>query len=162
MVLQSLLFCSDCTKEFSFTENNSSYKIHVFDYVIDSEIEDLSLEAKMYLFEKLKEKFKRKIYGLKIKRFQEIDSYKCGEILHSVFKINKNNIHIVYKKGNNQHILKYRNIRRKILKKIAFIEVKDKLTLDDYKRLYSLYFSLGKITDVNRIMDKIIELNWRN
>lgn len=162
IVLTSLLFSSDCTKEFSFVENSSSYQIHVFDYITDSEIEDLSLEAKMYLFVKIKEKFKKRIYALELKNFEEINSYKCDGTLHAIFQIDKDNIHFIYTKDLEDDALSYRDIRKKILKKIAFIEVKETLTLVDYQKLYPLYFSLGKISDVNRIMDKIIELKWSN
>jgi len=157
-----VVFGGSCIEKFDFTEESDFYVVSVFDYVVPFEDEDLSLEAKMYLLINLKKRYKKKIYGLKMRGFQEIDSYKCDNVLHSVYKIYKKDIIIFYDKNDDSDLVVYRDLKRELIGKIALIEMRDELTLQDYEKLYVLYFSLGKINDTSRIMDKIIELKWSN
>jgi len=154
-----------CLQEYSLTEVNNSYNIHVYDMMIDEEEdeEDLELEAKMFLLNHQKnENGTQKLYGVSVHNFTLLKSWKCtGNFLHAIYHVDKENITNIYSKdtlSQDNSNLSYRGTRKRIIGKIAMIEARGNLDLKDYELLYNLYFSIGKIRDTNRIMDTIMEL----
>lgn len=159
ILITSLNANNNCSTSYEVLhKSNGKYEIHVLDEIVDENI-DLSLEAKMLLFQHFRTKNKnKKMKGLNLINFMEIKNWECGNFYHALFSIDEKDIEIAFDDQNSNSHFDYKRGKRLIFDKIVKIEFKEELTLEDYQKLYNLYFSLGKIQKTNEIMDKIIQI----
>lgn len=164
-IISFLYSNKNCFDKYAVEEVHNSFNIYVYNPILDDEDEeDLELAARMYLINYLRNKTNKKLYGITIHNFTQSKLWKCNTNLHAVYMINQKNIHYNYDNKQlliDNNYLDYKKLRKKIIQKIAKIETKDNLGLVEYQLLYNLYFSIGKVSDVDRILDKIINLKMK-
>ncbi len=145
-----------CQEKFEIFPNNGYIYIHVYD---DSTEDDLSIEAKALLYSYIKKK--RKIRGnftIELSHMQAIKTYYCNDDYHEIYRVSQKNLKVIPPDETGES---YRNIKEKIYYEIVAIENKEHKSIQEWYRLYNLYFSLGKIAKANAIMDKILQLQMK-
>ena len=144
-----------CKEEFEIIPQNNYLYIHVYD---DTSEDDLSLEARALLYSYIRKiKHLKKNFTLELSHMQPIKEYRCGDTYHEIFRIPLTNIKVSSPKSGNS----YKDLKEKIYYEIVQLEDKESKSLQDWYRLYNLYFSLGKISKANTIMEKIVELRMK-